>query len=171
MRQERVAAPPAGLQTLFGQVPARIVLQYANTMRQEWAAARRQMTGEELSDAYRQIGSAAAQLYMMHFPAFGELAANGDVHGDQPYPAALQEHAWAVIRSARLRNLFCSALEKRRPLFLDVQRASLCHEDLHRHNILFRRHQGRWRLATILATRRGPAIMRRTWPGLSCGKA
>lgn len=116
----------------------------------EWATARRQMTGEELSDAYRQIGSAVAQLHMIHFPAFGELAANGSVQGDQPYPAALQAHARAIIRSARLCDLFCSALEKRRVLFLDVPRASLCHEDLHKHNILFRRHRGRWRLATIL---------------------
>lgn len=117
---------------------------------QEWAAARRQMTGEELSDAYRQIGSAVAQLHTIHFPTFGELAANGDVQGDQPYPTALQAHARAIIRSARLRDLFCSALEQQQPLFLDVRGASLCHEDLHMHNILFRRDQGRWRLATIL---------------------
>lgn len=117
---------------------------------QEWAAARRQMTGEELSDAYRQIGSAVAQLHTIHFPAFGELTADGSVQGDAPYPAALQEHAQAIIRSARLRDLFFSALERQRPLFRDVQRASLCHEDLHKHNILFRRHRGRWRLATIL---------------------
>lgn len=117
---------------------------------QEWAAARRQMTGEELSAAYRQIGRAVAQLHMIRFSAFGELTADGCVQGDAPYPAALQEHARAIIRSARLRELFCSALERQRTLFLDVQRASLCHEDLHKHNILFRRHRGRWRLATIL---------------------
>jgi hypothetical protein len=35
---------------------------------QEWAAARRQMTGEELSDAYRQIGSAVAQTAHDSFP-------------------------------------------------------------------------------------------------------
>ncbi len=117
---------------------------------QEWAAARRQMTGAELSDAYRQIGSAVAQLHMIHFPAFGELTADGSVQGDEPYPAALQEHAQAIIRNARLRELFFSALERQRPLFLDVRGASLCHEDLHKHNILFRRDRGRWRLATIL---------------------
>ena len=117
---------------------------------QEWAAAQRQMTGEELSDAYRQIGSAVAQLHTIRFPAFGELAPDGSVQGAEPYPVALQEHARSIIRSARLRELFFSALERQRPLFLDVRGASLCHEDLHRHNILFTRHQGRWRLATIL---------------------
>ncbi len=116
----------------------------------EWATARGQMTGEELSDAYRQIGSAVAQLHAIHFPAFGELAADGSVRGDEPYPAALGEHARSIIRSARLRDLFLSVLEKQRPLFLDVHGASLCHEDLHMHNIVFRRDQGRWRLATIL---------------------
>ncbi len=117
---------------------------------QEWAAARRQMTREQLSDAYRQIGSAVAQLHTIHFPAFGELAPDGCVQGDEPYPAALQKHARSIIRSARLRDLFFSALERQRPLFLDVRKASLCHEDLHMHNILFRRDRGQWRLATIL---------------------
>ena len=117
---------------------------------QEWAAARRQMNGEELSDAYRQIGSAVAQLHVIHLRAFGELAADGNVQGDEPYLAALGEHARSIIRSARLREMFFSALERQRPLFLDVRGASLCHEDLHKHNIVFRRDQGGWRLATIL---------------------
>ncbi len=117
---------------------------------QEWAAARPQMTGEELSDAYRQIGSAVAQLHTIRFPAFGDLTADGSVQGDPPYTAALQEHARSIITSARLRELFFSALERQRPLFENVGGASLCHEDLHKHNILFRRDRGRWRLATIL---------------------
>lgn len=68
---------------------------------QEWATARRQMTGDELSDAYRRIGSAVAQLHTIHFPAFGELTAAGDVQGDQPYPAALRAHARARSSGAR----------------------------------------------------------------------
>jgi len=117
---------------------------------QEWAAARGQMTSEELSNAYRQIGSAVAQLHAIRFPAFGELAPDGSVQGDEPYLAALGEHARSIIRSAHLRELFLSALESRRSLFAEVRGASLCHEDLHMHNIIFRRDQGRWRLATIL---------------------
>lgn len=117
---------------------------------QEWAAVQHQMNTEELSNAYRQMGEAVAQLHAIHFPMFGELAADGSVQGDGPYFSALLEHAQSSIKNTHLRELFFSVLEQQRPLFLDVHRASLCHEDLHKHNILFRHQQGQWRLATIL---------------------
>lgn len=116
---------------------------------QEWAAVRPQLNSEELSEAYRQIGTAVAQLHAIHFPAFGELAVDGSIQGNVFY-VALDAHAWHSIRSARLRDLFSSVLENRRDLFLDIRQASLCHEDLHKHNLLFQHQQGQWRLATIL---------------------
>lgn len=117
---------------------------------QEWVAARRQMSREDLAGAYRQIGDAVAQLHAIHFPAFGELDAGGAVQGDRPYLAALAERSHLFVRSARLRDLFLSVLEEHKDLFSGVRQASLCHEDLHQHNILFDCQQGRWRLATIL---------------------
>jgi Ser/Thr protein kinase RdoA (MazF antagonist) len=117
---------------------------------QEWAVVRQRMSAEELSGAYRQLGEAVAQLHTIRFPAFGELAADGSVRGEGTYLAALRAHAEGCIKSQRLRDLFHSALEKRRHLFLGVRDAGLCHEDLHQHNILFQARQGRWRLATIL---------------------
>ena len=39
-----------------------------------------------------------------------------------------------AIKSACLRDLFSLVLERNRSLFLDVSDASLCHEDLHKHN-------------------------------------
>lgn len=116
----------------------------------EWAEARQKMSREELSDAYQQIGNAVAQLHTIHFPAFGELAVDGSVQGNEPYFTTLIEHARASIKHVPLRDLFFSVLEKRQHLFSDIRQASLCHEDLHQHNILFEHRQGRWRLATIL---------------------
>jgi aminoglycoside phosphotransferase (APT) family kinase protein len=117
---------------------------------QEWAVVRRQMNVEELSNAYQQIGNAVAQLHAIHFPTFGELAVDGSVQEDEPYFAAFTERARHSIKSARLRDLFFSVLDKQGRLFLDVCHASLCHEDLHGHNILFQHRQGQWHLATIL---------------------
>ena len=117
---------------------------------QEWAVVRHQMSREELANAYQQIGDAVAQLHAIHFPAFGELDVEGGVQGDGPYLAALTEHARHSIKNARLSDLFLSVLDKQEHLFLDVRQASLCHEDLHGHNILFHYRQGQWRLATIL---------------------
>ena len=117
---------------------------------QEWAVVQRQMNPEELSNAYQQIGNAVAQLHTIHFPSFGEIAVDGSVQGVEPYLTALTDHARTIVKHAHLRDLFFSALEKRRALFCDVRDPSLCHEDLHKHNILFQYRQGRWHLATIL---------------------
>ncbi len=117
---------------------------------QEWAVVRRQMNTEELSNAYQQIGSAVAQLHTIQFSMFGELAVDGSVQGDEPYLTAFTERARCSIKNAHLRDLFFTLLEKQKHLFLDVCRASLCHEDLHGHNIIFQYRQGQWHLATIL---------------------
>jgi len=116
----------------------------------EWAEVRPQLNAEELSSAYHQMGNAVAQLHAIRFPAFGELAVDGSVQGEGTYLSALTEHARSCIQHAHVRDLFLSVLESQRPLFLDVRQASLCHEDLHKHNILFQLRQGQWHLATIL---------------------
>jgi aminoglycoside phosphotransferase (APT) family kinase protein len=116
----------------------------------EWAVVRQQMNREELSNAYQQLGNSVAQLHTIHFSMFGELAVDGSVQGNGPYFKTLTEHAHSSIHDAHLRDLFFSVLEKQQHLFLDVRHASLCHEDLHKHNILFQHRQGQWHLATIL---------------------
>lgn len=126
----------------------------------EWAVARGRMRGEALAGAYRQMGEAVAQLHSLRFPAFGQAqypgpqypgpVADGSVRGEGTYLAALRAHAEGCIKEPPLRELFFSALEGRRDLFLDVREACLCHEDLHQHNILFQARQGQWHLATIL---------------------
>ena len=117
---------------------------------QEWATVREHMDPQELANAYRQMGDAVAQLHAIRFPAFGELSAEGSILNDTPYLAALAERARHFISSECLRDLFLSVLEHSAYLFSDVRQASLCHEDLHRHNILFRLEERGWRLATIL---------------------
>jgi fructosamine-3-kinase len=116
----------------------------------EWAAVRPQMNVNDLSSAYRQIGNVVAQLHAIRFPTFGELATDGSIERGDSYFPALAERARHSIESARLRDLFFSVLEKHQELFADIRHASLCHEDLHKYNILFHYQQGMWRLATIL---------------------
>ena len=41
-------------------------------------------------------------------------------------------------------------LAEQKILFTDINQTSLCHEDLHDHNILFQYRRGGWHLATIL---------------------
>lgn len=117
---------------------------------QEWVEARVHMNAQELSDAYRQMGDAVAQLHTIRFPAFGELAADGSVQPGDTCAMAIAKRARLVIKDERLCNFFLEILDQRASLFAGICDASLCHEDLHQHNILFRQHQGRWCLATIL---------------------
>jgi aminoglycoside phosphotransferase (APT) family kinase protein len=117
---------------------------------QELALVRGRMNRNELLAAYQQIGSAVAQLHAIHFPMFGELAADGSVQGHESYFPAFTQRARHSIQSARLLDMFLSLIEKQKHLFLDVRQASLCHEDLHGYNLLFQYRQGQWRLATIL---------------------
>ena len=116
----------------------------------EWAVVRNQMATEQLSSAHRQIGEAVAQLHTIRFPAFGKLTTDVQVQNGYPLLTALREQASHYIKSARLRDHFFAALDQYVYLFKDTCEASLCHEDLHGHNILFENRQGRWMLATIL---------------------
>jgi aminoglycoside phosphotransferase (APT) family kinase protein len=117
---------------------------------QEWAQVREHMNNEELSDGYRQIGNAVAQLHSIHFPGFGEVGVDESVQGSDNCLTAIAKRARTLIQSPRLLELFLETLDQQSKLFADVRDASLCHEDLHQHNILFRQDQGCWQLATIL---------------------
>jgi fructosamine-3-kinase len=116
----------------------------------EWAIVRHQMSSEQLSSAYCQMGNAVAQLHTIRFPAFGELASDGQVRTGSPYLSALEERASSLIRDARHRTHFFSVLHQYAHLFDGVSIANVCHEDLHSHNILFAKRQGQWQLTTIL---------------------
>jgi fructosamine-3-kinase len=116
----------------------------------EWWALQQHLLPEELAGAHRQIGSAVAQLHGIHFPSFGELAADGTIEAGSSYPDAFMRRARKSIRSTRQQEMFLLFLEQHRQLFLDITPACLCHEDLHAYNILFHRRHGQWCLATLL---------------------
>ncbi len=116
----------------------------------EWHTVQQHMCPGELEQAYRQIGSAVAQIHSIHFPAFGEITPEGTVQGDSHLLPALLARVQRTIPNQNHYKIFASLLESRSELFSDVQLPSLCHEDLHKHNILFRQVAGKWRLATLL---------------------
>jgi fructosamine-3-kinase len=116
----------------------------------EWAAARDEMNPSQLEGAYRQIGQAAAELHSLKFPAFGELSADATVVDGAPLLEALTKRAYRRIADTNRAMMFADVLNDRAHLFEGTAQASLCHEDLHRHNIIFRQERGRWRLAAIL---------------------
>ncbi|MDQ3930952.1 MAG: phosphotransferase [Chloroflexota bacterium] len=117
---------------------------------EEWSAVYPRLEGYELDDAYRQIGDAVAQLHGITFQGFGELSDEGTISSGAAHVVALAERAKMRIPSERSLELFLGLLDREAPLFRSVRHARLCHEDLHKHNILFRGEEGRWQLAAIL---------------------
>ncbi len=115
-----------------------------------WADVRPQLQGEDLRQAYEQMGQAVAELHSITFDQFGDVHPNivEPIHRDF-YPT-LVERVNANIRNERIRQDFLNLLEANRTLFANVTRPRLCHEDLHPYNILFHQNAAKWRLATIL---------------------
>jgi fructosamine-3-kinase len=117
---------------------------------QEWAVVQSQMNQHELHHAYQQIGHAVAQLHTIPFPHFGAVDLDGTVLSEEDYLSALTKRAHQRIANPRLAALFLHVVDDHVDLFSDIRKATLCHEDLHGHNLLFHQTQGRWQLATIL---------------------
>jgi aminoglycoside phosphotransferase (APT) family kinase protein len=116
----------------------------------EWSALREGFSNRQLKQAYQQLGRAVAELHSIGLPSFGELTADGTVESGALYLSALAERAKRRIASAHHAQLFVNLLEEKADLFADISRASLCHEDLHGHNVLFSWENEHWRLAAIL---------------------
>lgn len=116
---------------------------------EEWDAVKVGMNTAELADAYGQMGNAIAQLHQIRFNGFGEISETG-VADPKSYPEALSDRIRTVVKNSRYQDMLLDLIQGHNDLFATVNLARLCHEDLHRHNILFRRDNGRWQLATIL---------------------
>jgi aminoglycoside phosphotransferase (APT) family kinase protein len=117
---------------------------------QTWSQVRGKLTSQELEAAFGQLGRAVAELHAICFSAFGEVNTTGTVEANGSLFAALQMRAQQGIQRLPLRQLFLSVLEQHAALFAQTREASLCHEDLHGHNLLFDRCAGTWQLAAIL---------------------
>ena len=117
---------------------------------EEWATAREKMSTAQEQCAYSQIGDAVGQLHTIRYPYFGELGCDGTIHTGKSFQGALADRAKLIIESPRSLDLFLFVLDRDNHLFKDVDQARLCHEDLHRYNILFEQNREGWQLKTIL---------------------
>jgi fructosamine-3-kinase len=105
---------------------------------------------EERKNAYNQIGHVVAELHTLNFDAFGELSQSGTTTLGSSYIDSLAERARRRIKDYARLDLFLSLLKDRASLFKEIKQPSFCHDDLHKHNILFNRERGEWRLSAIL---------------------
>jgi Ser/Thr protein kinase RdoA (MazF antagonist) len=112
-----------------------------------WSALQPRLDPEQQESAREQIAAALASLHDITFPTFGDLPPS---ETPTPYLDALLSRANARIKGEANARLFAGVLSERRELFASIMQPCLCHDDLHRHNILFTPEGGGWRLAAIL---------------------
>jgi aminoglycoside phosphotransferase (APT) family kinase protein len=136
------------IDTSYTQWPWRYLIQ-TYVPGEEWADVLPKLDAHERTDAYGQIGRAIAELHRISFSEFGVFAEDGTVQAESSLVDALTTRIQRHITSSRLTEMALSVIESHAAL-LRLTRATLCHEDLHRHNILFHYINGRWQLATIL---------------------
>ncbi len=116
----------------------------------EWRRVRPLLDADQLVAAHRQLATAVLALQSARFAAFGELD-----RGAGPAAAdlvdALRRRAELRIADPRRRVLSEELLDRDAALLAgDRSTPTLCHDDLHHANVVFRPERGGWRLAGIL---------------------
>lgn len=114
-----------------------------------WHRLRPQLGDAEVRAAHHQIGAALAALHTVRFASFGELDSNLRPDGDSLLDAIRQRAARRISQPPR-RLIFDQALARWSHLFDPHPPATLCHDDLHHDNVVFRRRDRSWKLAAVL---------------------
>ncbi|MBZ0286089.1 MAG: aminoglycoside phosphotransferase family protein [Anaerolineae bacterium] len=117
---------------------------------EEWNTVLPKLGAQERANAHRQIGNAVGELHSIRFESFGEVDAAGSVPHGAVYQDALIARVQTIVKNRQHRDMMLKLVDANAALFEAVRQPRLCHEDLHKHNILFRQEKNGWRLATIL---------------------
>jgi len=114
-----------------------------------WRRVRPLLDEEEADAAHREIARAVLAIQAVHFDGFGELDRSARPAG-APLLSALRARAHRILRQ-RDKSAFLRLLSQHEHLFVDdLRSATLCHDDLHRDNLVFARGQRGWQLAGVL---------------------
>jgi aminoglycoside phosphotransferase (APT) family kinase protein len=121
----------------------------------DWRRVRPVLDSEQVAAAHRQIAAAVLAMQSVRLGAFGELdrrgrpASEGRAASGGGVIAALHRRV-ERIRDPRSREEGHRVLDRDAHLFAGVSRSTLCHDDLHHGNLVFRPVGGRWQLAAVL---------------------
>jgi Ser/Thr protein kinase RdoA (MazF antagonist) len=102
-----------------------------------WHQARPQLDPDEVESAHRQLARAVLALQSVELTGYGELDRSGQAIGTDLL-TGLRRRAELRLVEPRNRALFDQVLDRNLQLFGDVPPATLCHDDLHHANVIFR---------------------------------
>ena len=114
-----------------------------------WQQVRPQLKPSQIAAAHRQMADAVLSVQSIGFGSFGELDRQGRP-GSQGLLDALGHRAELRVVDSRARDSFHRMLDRNAALFTGPQVPTLCHDDLHHGNVLFRDRRGHWELAGLL---------------------
>jgi len=116
----------------------------------EWRRLRPLLDAGQVAGAHRQIAAAVLALHSVRPGAFGELDRDGRVAGGADVVAALHRRVELRIADPDSRRTADRVLDRDAHLLAGVGRPTLCHDDLHHGNVLFRPVPAGWQLAALL---------------------
>ncbi|HSU36799.1 MAG TPA: aminoglycoside phosphotransferase family protein [Propionibacteriaceae bacterium] len=102
-----------------------------------WHRARPHARVDEVDSAHRQLAEAVLALQSVELTGYGELDRSGQSSGADLL-TGLRCRAELRLVEPRNRALFDHVLEQNVELFADAPAATLCHDDLHHANVIFR---------------------------------
>ena len=114
-----------------------------------WAELRPQLSAPDLSRANADLAAAITALQTLRFDSFGEFDAQATPAGNDLL-AALHRRTDLRVPDPAHRLRFHRLLDREAALFRDPGPPTLCHDDLHHGNVVFRPENDRWQLAGIL---------------------
>lgn len=115
----------------------------------EWRRVRPLLDAEQVEAAHQQIAQAVLAMQSVRLGSFGELDA-GETPVGTDLLTALRHRAQLHIASPDRLQLFHELLDSRAGWFGHATGSTLCHDDLHHANVIFRPRDDRWELAGIL---------------------
>jgi aminoglycoside phosphotransferase (APT) family kinase protein len=114
-----------------------------------WRHLRSTLDPRQVAAAHQEIARAVLTLQSVELPSFGEIDHQGKPVG-RTLLDALHSRAELRVVDIRAREVFHRLLDQNAELFTTPQSPTLCHDDLHHGNLLFRARSGHWELAGVL---------------------
>jgi aminoglycoside phosphotransferase (APT) family kinase protein len=102
-----------------------------------WLLARPRLGADEVELAHRQLAETLLALQTVELAGYGELDRSGRASGTDLL-SGLRHRAELRLTEPRNRALFDQVLDQNGELFADAPDATLCHDDLHHANVIFR---------------------------------
>ena len=115
-----------------------------------WRELRPRLSTTQVAAAHRALAETLLGVQSVRFTAFGELDLNGQPAVGQDVVTALHQRVDLRVHDPRARAAIHEVLTRDGALFSSQDAATLCHDDLHHDNVLFRKSSNGWRLAALL---------------------